>query len=69
MLIQQDYSCKICQTKDHGGRGRFHVDHCHEEGHVRGLLCAMCNLMLGKAKDNILILLSAVSYLERNRKG
>lgn len=43
MLIQQDYSCKICQTKDPGGRGRFHVDHCHEEGHVRGfyVLCAI----------------------------
>ena len=68
LLQRQDYSCKICHSKDAGGKGRFHVDHCHTDGHVRGLLCAMCNLMLGKVKDDISILLSAVKYLQENSK-
>lgn len=67
MLALQEHSCKICHSKDAGGRGRFHVDHCHTKGHIRGLLCAMCNLLLGKAKDNPSILLSAVKYLEDNK--
>lgn len=63
MLEKQQGECAICGTKEPDGRGRLHVDHCHTTEKVRGLLCFTCNIMLGKAKDSIKILKSAIEYL------
>lgn len=64
MLDLQGGACAIC--KGHSGKKghRYHVDHCHSTGKVRGLLCSRCNLLLGKAKDDVGILIAAVNYLE-----
>jgi len=43
------------------------VDHCHNTNKVRELLCSACNILLGKAKDNISILQSAINYLTIKR--
>lgn len=64
MLDAQNHSCKICGTTDSGGKGGFHVDHCHSGGHVRGLLCINCNMMLGLVYDNTQVLANAIKYLE-----
>lgn len=40
------------------------VDHDHETGKVRGLLCRQCNSVIGLAKEDINILRNLVSYLE-----
>ena len=64
ILFSQDWSCAICEKKDAGGRGKFHVDHNHETGEVRGLLCAQCNTGLGKLGDSIKTLKKAIKYLE-----
>lgn len=40
------------------------VDHDHVSGKVRGILCHMCNLALGNAKDNPEILRTMAAYLE-----
>jgi hypothetical protein len=40
------------------------IDHCHETGAVRGLLCRSCNLGLGMLGDNLIGLRFAVKYLE-----
>lgn len=58
----QGRCCAICKTKNNNGR-KFHVDHSHETGNVRGLLCHKCNIMLGGARDDIAILRFAVRYL------
>ena len=63
MLVNQNGKCAICTTTDPGGKGRFHVDHCHTTGKVRGLLCHHCNTMLGLAKDSVETLNNAISYL------
>lgn len=69
LLIAQDSKCAICKldVKDH--RRALNVDHCHETGRVRGLLCDDCNIALGKFKDDISSLLRAAEYLATSRKG
>ncbi len=71
MLISQNYKCSICSTEKVGGRSKnFHIDHCHESGVVRGLLCMSCNTMLGMAKDNTEVLSKAILYLDKfNRRN
>ena len=68
MLKSQNYACKICKegsTKHPKYKdGSFSVDHCHQTGKVRGLLCTRCNLVLGKVADSIWILKSAIDYLK-----
>ena len=44
----------------------FDVDHCHESGQVRGLLCTNCNMGLGKFKHNIKWLIAAIEYLVKD---
>lgn len=67
MLVEQNNCCAICSTSvkecDTGSGNHLAVDHCHDTGKVRGLLCASCNIMLGKAKDNIAVLKAAINYL------
>lgn len=43
------------------------VDHCHETGKVRGILCWDCNVGLGKFHDDTSKMLSAVKYLEDSK--
>mgnify|MGYP001563191511 CR=1 FL=1 len=55
--------CAICQRPPVRHKKVLCVDHCHETEKVRGLLCDDCNNLLGRAKDNPMILISAVVYL------
>ena len=65
MLADQDGKCAICSGAEPGGHGQWHVDHDHETGVVRGLLCHHCNVGLGHFKDNPDLLLMAGIYLTR----
>jgi len=70
MLDKQDGCCAICMTTNPKSHGRFIVDHNHDTGEVRGLLCTSCNGALGKFSDSILVLKSAIKYLsERGSYG
>jgi len=51
--------CMIC-----GSAKNICIDHCHDTGAVRGLLCRSCNLGLGMLGDNVAGLRFAVKYLE-----
>lgn len=63
LLAAQGGCCAICGTDKPGGRGAFCVDHDHETGRVRGLLCTCCNTGLGQFKDDPVRLRSAINYL------
>ena len=47
MFDSQKGVCKICKCSCKSGK-QLAVDHCHETGVVRGLLCAKCNTNLGR---------------------
>lgn len=70
MIETQQGLCAICgkpETKQEHGRTRsLSVDHDHRTGKIRELLCASCNLLIGKVDDNIEILQAAVDYLKRH---
>ena len=66
ILGAQGGGCAICKRSEPGGHGGFHVDHCHVTNKVRGLLCAACNLSIGKFKHDPAILQAAIDYLTRN---
>jgi hypothetical protein len=67
ILAGQDGRCAICGTEEPGGRGnRFHVDHDHETGIVRGLLCWTCNRRLG-VLECAEFMGPALAYLSRIR--
>ena len=63
LFAKQNGFCAICGS-DKGWRNyRLAVDHNHETGEVRGLLCDNCNTGLGMFKDNPSLLAKAINYL------
>jgi len=66
ILDKQGGLCKICGEPSK--RLKLSVDHCHNSKKIRGLLCERCNTLLGRVKDNPVILENAAKYL-RNNKG
>lgn len=67
MLSKQHNSCAICCKvfENNSYHTRPHVDHCHCTKRVRGLLCSLCNKMLGFVLDQPTTLLELACYLER----
>ena len=64
LYISQNKKCAICGKELPTGFYRDkHIDHCHDTGIVRGILCSKCNLFIGLAKNDISILNSAIKYL------
>jgi hypothetical protein len=59
----QEGRCFICRRAT-GATRRLAVDHDHEHGWVRGLLCKPCNRMLGHARDDVQFFARAIAYLE-----
>ncbi|MEI5099645.1 endonuclease VII domain-containing protein [Streptomyces sp. PmtG] len=61
MVAEQKGLCVICLKAP-----PVHVDHCHETGRVRGVLCFNCNSAIGKLGDDPDALRRAIDYLEGN---
>lgn len=74
ILDSQDGLCCICRCPetliDHRTKRprRLAVDHRHDTGAVRGLLCAKCNKAIGLLKENPRTLLAACDYLLRHQE-
>ena len=71
MFEDQNGVCAICgqlETRIHIFNGlpqRLAIDHNHETGKIRGLLCSKCNLILGQINDDGVWLINALQYLKK----
>jgi hypothetical protein len=68
VLIHQGGVCAVCGGLQQSGKSRLEVDHDHETGAIRGLLCGKCNSLLAFAGDLESTLQSAIDYLRRTKK-
>ena len=67
MRVEQNHKCAICGVDELEVKfGKLYIDHNHDTGKVRQLLCHYCNTGLGMFKDDIDTLLAAVAYLQEN---
>jgi hypothetical protein len=69
LWAKQDGKCAICDRPDEkiGKRGyntTLVVDHDHQTGQIRGILCRKCNSGLGMFEDSVESLRAAVQYLQ-----
>lgn len=72
LLEDQNFSCASCgisttELENNNQWKRHHklvVDHCHETGRIRGLLCNNCNTALGMVKESLAVLEGLKRYVE-----
>lgn len=64
-VAAQQGRCAVCGCEPGDGK-RLHVDHDHESGVIRDLLCGPCNHALGHAKDDPARLRALADYLEKH---
>jgi hypothetical protein len=66
-LLDSNSSCEICNevfdTK------RKVIDHCHKDGHIRGILCDSCNTTLGQLERTPSMLEDMINYLKTRNKN
>ncbi len=62
ILEEQDGACAICRTLFEDKKPC--IDHDHETGEVRGLLCYSCNSGIGQLRDDPELLAKAIRYLK-----
>lgn len=65
LLNEQNGKCAICKNHCNVYRN-LSVDHCHDTGKVRGLLCSKCNQAIGCFKEDKNRMKEAINYLEKN---
>ena len=68
MFEVQSGCCAICNVHQSKLDLRLAVDHDHETGKIRGLVCRDCNFFLGHLEKNYSLLSRALEYLSNNNK-
>lgn len=73
MKKDQDYKCYLCHSEGfligkNNHNEKLAVDHDHDTGKVRKLLCHNCNRALGLFKDNPELMRKAASYVEEHKE-
>ncbi len=64
MFDDQEGCCKCCGRHQTEFKRRLAVDHVHDTGVIRGLLCMHCNTGIGKLGDDLEGVMRAVRYLQ-----
>lgn len=65
MLINQNGLCAVCHELCRSGK-RLAIDHDHNSGVVRGLLCSGCNLALGSLRENSTTARRLADYIDNS---
>lgn len=73
MKKDQNYKCYLCHSEGfligkNNHNEKLAVDHDHDTGKVRKLLCHNCNRALGLFKDNPELMRKAASYVEEHKE-
>ena len=63
LVESQNGVCAICEGPPRGPGKCLHVDHDHETGKIRGLLCAPCNTAIGLLAENPERVRAMLAYL------
>ena len=64
LKLSANNTCQTCGTPEGDSKStKLVVDHCHETGKVRGMICDKCNRALGLVGDNIQTLQNLITYL------
>lgn len=66
MFASQGYACAVCGAPESGSR--HHIDHDHDTGVIRSILCHGCNVALGMAKDDPDRLRALAAYIEHHNQ-
>ena len=70
MLSSQNGQCAVCKSEEvknsRISSGKLFIDHCHDTGKVRGLLCSKCNHAIGLLNDDVDLLRKAIDYLNKS---
>lgn len=64
----QNEKCKICGGDNSHIRRSLAIDHNHDTGEIRGLLCNRCNTTLGHIKEDIQLLENMIAYIKEYSK-
>jgi hypothetical protein len=64
MFAAQGGRCAICKRDDQ----KVEIDHDHDNGQVRGLLCGACNKALGFLDDDPALFRAGIAYLKRRSR-
>jgi hypothetical protein len=65
LFILQNGRCAICGIHQVELTRALHVDHNHDTGEIRGLLCSNCNTGMGMFSDDVNMLQRVIAYLEK----
>lgn len=66
LFTSQGNRCDCCGTDDPKHKNGWFVDHCHQSGDTRSIICHACNSALGSVKDNVAHLKALIDYLEKH---
>jgi hypothetical protein len=64
MLFMQQGVCYICKEECSSGH-KLSVDHSHETGEVRALLCKSCNYLVGLVENKSNLIDEVAKYIQQ----
>ena len=67
LMASQNSKCKICSKDAADERNKnLVIDHCHDSGKVRSLLCDRCNRTLGVLEENVDLMMKMMQYIKQH---